>query len=322
MPSPTNLALMKLRRRAEAGDDRLLVETFVDVGPLFTLLKSQDHQIVYGRRGTGKTHALTYLKVRVEEEGDVGALIDLRTIGSTGGIYSDPNLPIAERGTRLLSDVLSQIHDALTGYVLELAEGGQDVTVAMDLVDRFAGAATDVQVVGAVERSDQKTDKTASAKTSELGASGSVAGSVKGIFKKGTSSSQEAESAQSNKVSGQERHRVHFGEISGILERLVEAIPAARVWVILDEWAAVPLDLQPYLADFLRRALFPVRGFIVKTPPLSSAPDSAWKERSVTTSVSRLGRTPPPTLISTTSWFLATMPTQPRHFFGTSCIAM
>src|ERR1700753_3027123 len=114
---------MKLRRRAEAGaNEDLLVETFVDVGPLFTLLNSDDHQILYGRRGTGKTHALSYLRVRAEEAGEAVAFIDLRTVGSSGGIFSNPALPLTERGTRLLVDVISQIHDALTDFALEAVE--------------------------------------------------------------------------------------------------------------------------------------------------------------------------------------------------------
>jgi len=34
--------------------------------------------------------------------------------------------------------------------------------------------------------------------------------------------------------------------------------------VILDEWSTVPLELQPYLADLVKRALFPVSGMTVK----------------------------------------------------------
>jgi hypothetical protein len=102
-----NLASLKLQRRAEQGDPDVLVQTFVDVGSLFSLLSTQDHQILYGRRGTGKTHALHYLRARVEENGDVPAYIDLRSIGSAGGIYGDPSVPLTERGTRLLSDVLA-----------------------------------------------------------------------------------------------------------------------------------------------------------------------------------------------------------------------
>lgn len=67
MASTINSALMKLLRRAEgATSSELLVETFVDAGPLFTLLSSPDHQIAYGRRGTGKTHALIYLRSKLE----------------------------------------------------------------------------------------------------------------------------------------------------------------------------------------------------------------------------------------------------------------
>lgn len=43
-PTPINTALMKLRRRAEAGSDPgILLDTFVDVGPLVTLMSSEDH---------------------------------------------------------------------------------------------------------------------------------------------------------------------------------------------------------------------------------------------------------------------------------------
>src|SRR5450755_3384524 len=116
-----NRAFLGLQRRAEQGDPAFLVQTFVDVGPLFTLLQSRDHQIVYGRRGTGKTHALQFLRAHVDEHDDFGAYIDLRTIGSAGGLYDDQGLSVSERGTRLVSDVLAQITDRLTDYLLEVA---------------------------------------------------------------------------------------------------------------------------------------------------------------------------------------------------------
>jgi hypothetical protein len=36
------------------------------------------------------------------------------------------------------------------------------------------------------------------------------------------------------------------------------------MWILLDEWAAIPLELQPLLADLLRRAVLPVPGITVK----------------------------------------------------------
>ena len=66
------------------------------------------------------------------------------------------------------------------------------------------------------------------------------------------------------RVAGVAQHRVHFGEVSRVLARLIDALPGKRVWLLLDEWANVPLDLQPLLADLLRRAVFPVSGMVVK----------------------------------------------------------
>lgn len=40
--------------------------------------------------------------------------------------------------------------------------------------------------------------------------------------------------------------------------RVLLDLRAARI--ILDEWSVIPRDLQPYLADFLRRCVLPVKG--------------------------------------------------------------
>jgi hypothetical protein len=119
MTSEINKALMQIVKRAESGDPQTLMSTFVDVGPLLTLLRTPDNQVVYGRRGTGKTHAFMYQAQQVENHGDWGVYLDLRQIGSSGGLYGDSDLPLSERSTRLLVDVLAALHDSLTNRVLE-----------------------------------------------------------------------------------------------------------------------------------------------------------------------------------------------------------
>jgi hypothetical protein len=44
----------------------------------------------------------------------------------------------------------------------------------------------------------------------------------------------------------------------------VTALNGQEVILVLDEWSTVPLDLQPFLADLIRRAFFPVRGITIK----------------------------------------------------------
>lgn len=70
-----NLALMNLTRRAEGTDRGSLVATFVNVGSLASIVSSQDHQILYGRRGTGKTHILQYLSQLRSDAGDIAVLL-------------------------------------------------------------------------------------------------------------------------------------------------------------------------------------------------------------------------------------------------------
>ncbi|MEW8051437.1 MAG: hypothetical protein AB2792_21115 [Candidatus Thiodiazotropha sp.] len=145
-----NRAFMMLTRRSERVDRNRLVDTFVNIGPLFTLVSSLDHQVVFGRRGTGKTHVLNYLSDSRATEGDVVAYIDLSNIGSSGGIYSDHNIPLIERATRLLVDVLLAVHDTLLDYFVCNAEE-LDLSQTGPLLDRFADSITQVRVVGEVE---------------------------------------------------------------------------------------------------------------------------------------------------------------------------
>ena len=76
-------AMGKFVPRSERAEDRAaLVATFVDPG-IINLVHNYNNQIIYGRRGTGKTHVLRVLEDRfLEEERTVAAYIDARTLGS------------------------------------------------------------------------------------------------------------------------------------------------------------------------------------------------------------------------------------------------
>lgn len=119
MTTPINLGLLRLVKRAEASEPQVLLKTFVGTGMLETLLTSRDHQIIYGRRGTGKTHALHYLAETRRAAGDLPVYIDLRIVGSSTGIFADDKIPLPERGTRLFRDILSSIHTQLLQYAVE-----------------------------------------------------------------------------------------------------------------------------------------------------------------------------------------------------------
>lgn len=257
-----NRAFMGLSRRAEKADPSTLVQTFVNVGPLFDLLSIIDNQILFGRRGTGKTHALQYLTETVRAKGSIASYSDLSNLGSSGGIYSDPNIPLAERATRLLVDALSDIHENILKDFVDKAKS-YDLSQAGPLLDAFAEAMTSVRVVGSVEQ--ETIGKVSISEKSSQGGGGEASrDSLKGFFSFSSAEDSGFETSGRRKEIGIEKYTVHFGAVRRILEQITEIIRPKRMWIVFDEWSSIPLDLQPYLADLLRRSIFPVKNITVK----------------------------------------------------------
>ena len=254
-----NTAFLGVQRRAESVDRQTLVQTFVDIGPLFAVLSSRDHQIVYGRRGTGKTHALLFAAEQARKDGAIPVYIDLRSIGSSGGMYGDPSIPVSQRATRLLLDVLGSIHDSLLHHAVD---AGLDLSAVGPALDELASAATEVEVIGEVQRETREVDAREERDSSDTKIS--LQAKPVAEFSSTGSTKTSSESEMRIAESGSARYRVHFGSTNKALISLANAVKPSRLLLILDEWSAVPLELQPYLADLIRRAAFPVPGITVK----------------------------------------------------------
>jgi hypothetical protein len=255
-------ALMQLARRADKADPKRLVETFVDAGPLFTLLSIHDNQIVYGRRGTGKTHALQYLSETVKNKSDIACFSDLSNLGSSGGIYSDQNIPLSERASRLLVDTLLDIHQRLFEAFVENAEEF-NLAGTGPLLDELAEAVTQVKVVGSAETCRDTKEGTVARRKDNYGATLAL-DNPSGEARHAKEEEASVEITAREKLVGEFRHTVHFGSVRRVFEKIAQVISPHRLWIVLDEWSSVPMDLQPYLADLIRRSLFPVRDITVK----------------------------------------------------------
>jgi hypothetical protein len=161
-----NQALLRIPRRAENSARHTVSKTYVEAGSFAALLHSSDHQILYGRRGTGKTHALLHLADLLGDMDDVAVYVDLRTIGSAGGIHADSAHTAAERGTQLLIDTLEEVHDGLLTVAMEREL--RDPTALLGELDALAEAATTVRVVGEVERETTFTGAAESTRSAEV----------------------------------------------------------------------------------------------------------------------------------------------------------
>lgn len=248
-----NSIMLRLAKRAEKLQPDHLIKSFVDVGPTYTLLSSNDNQIMFGRRGTGKTHFLAVLCNNVQQKGIICVPIDMRMIGSSGGIFSDSNILLSERATRLLSDTLCKIHEVILDYIFE-KEIDNATEIAL-LLNDFVEKATSLSIEGITE--EEKSSSNQNLMNSTLTA-GLTNKSISANFSlsDGTSSNN----TDRLKVSGKKTLRIHFGEITKLLSNIIAKLPEKELWVLIDEWSEVPLDLQPYLAELLRRILYPISG--------------------------------------------------------------
>jgi len=257
-----NTAFLGIAKRSETSGREKLIQTFVDVGPLFALLNSFDHQVLFGRRGTGKTHALQYLADNREKKGDAVAAVDLRTVGSNSGMYADNTIPLAERATRMLIDTLGAIHETLFSFALQHAES-LNLAELGPVLDELASAITQVKVVGEVETEDKASIKhTAEDSSSASGSVGKSGGNLG--YKLESKTAEAAEASGLTRRKGIEKLYLNFGTTAAVFKKVVAKLKGQRLWILLDEWSSTPLEIQPYLADLLRRSLFPIEGVTVK----------------------------------------------------------
>lgn len=257
MTRPLNKALLKLNRRAEKYKSEHLIQSFVDIGPLFSLMQSTDHQVIYGRRGTGKTHGLRYLENKTLQKNCV-IFVDMRTIGSTGGLYNDKTLSFSERATRLLVDSFTYIHDGILEYTLE-NDSNIDLSQIGPHLDNLSHSISELTVVSEEVEQQTESEETKSY-DSEVGLNISM--NDLGI----NAARSDGESKTKSKTfieKGKQIHRVRFSAIHQNLKDILKVLKT-DIWVIIDEWSEIPLDLQPYLGDLIRKTLLPIQQITVK----------------------------------------------------------
>lgn len=251
-----NQRVQRMTRRAERADDQTLEGTFVAVGGIENVLFNPENQIIFGRRGTGKTHALRYLQRKASGRGEAAVYVDLRTIGSNTSIYSDRAHPIRERITTLIVDVCGAIREALVDVVTS-PSSPFDLSKVAPKLDDLANAISKVYVD--TEYGEETASVTKAGAHGELGAALEQA-RVAVSAKRTQSSENSSEIKRHSK--GERKYTVHFGTIAYCFSEITRSL-GKRLWVLLDEWSAVPEDLQPYLADVIRRSLFPISDLTV-----------------------------------------------------------
>jgi hypothetical protein len=254
-----NILSMRIAKNAASMDPIKAKKTFAALGDIVSYLEIPEHQVIFGRRGSGKTHALRFLAEQVRESQDIPVYMDMRQIGSSGGMYGDPRVPLPERATQLLMDIVQQVHESLFSIATEPDDDTYSGIVPV--LDRLAEAAGEVQVIGDMEIESTDVSKSTAERGVEINLS---LAPPKVAWKDVDGNTESVERGSRSIVRGRQRPHLVFGALAYAWRQLSQELGAMRVWLLLDEWTTLPIDVQPLLADLLRRAFLPLNNVVVK----------------------------------------------------------
>lgn len=233
----------------------VLRDTYVETGVL-PQVANFGHQILYGRRGTGKTHVMQVLGAEMEEAPNVFRIyLDIRLLGSAH-MFTDSTQPLASRCIALYKDLLSLLQGRLLDIATDPERDGIGLQEVSELADYITAKTAEVtsRAVKTTRQKDSGTDGSV-----QVGMSPTVPGVDVSVGGK-TYQSATDELAYTEAL----RETLVYSEIYHLLDSALTAMGVEHLVLLIDEWTSIPTDLQPYIAEFLKRSVLPSRRVTVK----------------------------------------------------------
>ena len=198
----------------------------------------------------------------VRKDGDPSIYLDIRELGSNSSIYADPTKALPERATRLVQDVLAAIHDELLKIAFEAIDTIDDHKGVTRALDKLSTECTRTKITGTTEISEREEGSSQASNAAGLKLSLSKNPELD-LFAKGERSVESA-TIRSRMLQGHEIAHISFGALQDSLRDVLESLNISRLWIILDESSVIPFDLQPYMADIIRRCFMPIASLTIK----------------------------------------------------------
>jgi hypothetical protein len=253
-------AVSNITARSERQPDaEVLQETYVETGVL-PQVANFGNQILYGRRGTGKTHVLQVLGAdRAAEANSFVIYVDMRLLGSAH-LFTDTSRPAADRCVAVFKDLLAIIQGRLLDIVTDPGRDGS----GLEEVSLFADFIT-AKTVEVTKRSVRQSRESTEKSEADIGVKLSPTSvGLDARISAGSGSSSEQEVSYSEAL----RETIVFSELYQVLDKALVAMRVEHLTVLIDEWTSLPSDLQPFIAEFLKRSVFPSNRVTVKIASL------------------------------------------------------
>lgn len=288
MSFPQNISYSDLEKAVVSVNERVELsgrfsELFADAN-ILNLLNQNKNQVIYGRRGAGKTHLLGRLKEyhrdTFSEKKIIPVFIDGRVIAHKSviaEINSAISLLISYR--RFLDVVITDLErwmrDSVTLNAFEkIWPGGkkkQKIEGVMVALTRLKERVRFGQVeFGQGKVTSEIIDKQTEESTNQLGLDIKFATELKKLaasnagFAVGLSNTSSQNAEEAMKVVYEGLTIINFEEISKGLDFVIQELDADAVAILFDEWSAIDFDLQPFFAEMIRATLVSGRKMFIK----------------------------------------------------------
>jgi hypothetical protein len=224
-----------------------LTATFVDPG-ITVRLENDNNQILYGRRGTGKTHVLKMLERRARELGHLPVYIDINKLGSAA-MFNETTRPAHLRALSLFRDMLAEVNN----QILDYATSPQTDPPGL-VFERLGDLAT--AMLRSLIVDDTVDYETAASTSDDRGMVTALSVGHTPSLSMRAQTGHSSESATNVGVKGHRMPWLSFQELNDALRSVLDASGITRVVILIDEWVGVPYDIQPLVAEFIKRSFF------------------------------------------------------------------
>jgi hypothetical protein len=274
-------AVTSIQERAKSAGH--FSELFVDTN-ILGMINKRKNQIVYGRRGTGKTHLLNRLKEYYQETFDTNKIlpiyIDARAIAEKFTTdEANPGISIVIVYRRLLDEILTAFEHLLkdpsamskferfwSGSKREKLRLANEMLHSIRKEIRFGEVET--RIPGTVDI--EHTDKRIASRTTQIGIDLKLVAELKKLadanagFAAGLSKVSSKNAEESMKIIFQGLTVLNFNKVNQDLDIIIQQLEPEAVVILLDEWSAIELDHQPLLAEMIRSTIVSGRRIFVK----------------------------------------------------------